>query len=78
MLLYFSLPAIPSVLSGGLISVVAYTVVTGGFHVPVFQSIASVVISVVAVTMLLFLAIYCIYGFVSYVSFKRDILKSIN
>lgn len=79
MLLYFSLPAIPSlVLSGGLISVVAYTVVTGGFHVPVFQSIASVVISVVAVTMLLFLAIYCIYGFVSYVSFKRDVLKSIN
>jgi len=79
MLLYFSLPAIPAlVLSGGLISVVTYTVITGGFHVPVFKSIASVVILVVAVTILLFLAVYCIYGFVSYISFKRDILKSIN
>jgi len=79
MLLYFSLPAIPAlVLSGGLISVVTYTVITGGFHVPVFKSIASVVISVVVVTILLFLAVYCIYGFVSYISFKRDILKSIN
>jgi len=79
MLLYFSLPAIPAlVLSGGLISVVTFTVITGGFHVPVFKSIASVVISVVAVTILLFLVVYCIYGFVSYISFKRDILKSIN
>ena len=79
MLLYFSLPAIPAlVLSGGLISVVTYTVITGGFHVPVSKSIASVVILVVAVTILLFLAVYCIYGFVSYISFKRDILKSIN
>jgi len=79
MVLYFSLPAIPVlVLSGGLISVISYLVFTGGFHVPVFQSIASVVFSVVVATILLFLTVYCIYGFVSYISFKQDILKSIN
>jgi len=79
MLLYFSLPAIPTlVLSGGLISVISYLVFTSSFHVPVFQSIANVVISVVVATIFLFLAVYCIYGFVSYISFKRDILKSIN
>lgn len=79
MLLYFSLPAIPSiVLSGGLASVISYLVFASSFHVPVFSSIAPVVIFVVAATIALFLTIYCIYGVVSYITFKRNILKSIN
>lgn len=78
MLLYFSLPAIPSiVLSGGLAYVISYLVFVSSFHVPVFTSIAPIVILVVVATIALFLTIYCIYGFVSYITFKRDILKTL-
>ena len=74
MLLYFSLPALPAlVLSAGLISAISYLVFTSSFHVPIFSSIAAVVISVVAATIVLFLVVYCIYGFVSYISFKKDV-----
>lgn len=76
MLLHFSLPAIPAlVLSGGLTSVISYLVFTSSFHVPIFSSIAAVVIPVVVATILLFLAIYCIYGFMSYISFKKEVLR---
>ncbi len=77
-LIYYALPVVPAIiLGGGLISVIAYTFFTISFDVPVIHSIHALTASTVAITIAFFLIIYCIYGFVTYISMKRDILNAI-
>ncbi|CEJ73615.1 ABC transporter permease [[Clostridium] sordellii] len=75
-LLYFSTPLIPAILlGGGLISVITRTLSVIAFDVPVFYSIKTLVVLTVVVTIALFMIIYCIYAFVTYIAYKREVLN---
>lgn len=77
-LIYYALPVIPAIILGGsLISVIAYSFFTISFDVHVINSIQALTAMTTVITVTFFLIIYCIYGFVTYVSMKRDILNSI-
>ena len=77
-LIYYALPAIPAViLGGGLISVIAQTLFTASFDVPVIRSVHALTFSTVSITLAFFLTIYCVYGFVTYITMRRDTLNMI-
>lgn len=74
--LYFVFSALPIfVLSTGLVYIVASIIIKEYFLVPVFISAAPPVAVIFAITILVFLLIYCIYGAISYHAMKRNILS---
>lgn len=77
-LIYYALPAVPAIILGvGLVSAITYSFLTISFEVPVINSIYALTASTVTMTASSFLVIYCIYGFITYISMKRDILNAI-
>lgn len=77
-LIYYALPVVPAIiLGGGLVAAIAQTLFTISFDVPVIHSIHALVFSTVAMTIAFFLAVYCIYGFDTYITMKRDTLNII-
>lgn len=77
-LLYYALPAVPAAVLGcGLVAAIAQTLFTASFDVPIIYSIHALVFSTVAMTIVFFLAVYCVYGFAAYISMKRDTLNMI-
>lgn len=77
-LLYFSLPVVPAALLGcGLVVSIAQTLFTASFDVPGISSIHALTFSTVSITIVFFLAVYCIYGLVTYITMKRDTLNMI-
>lgn len=77
-LLYYILPAIPAIiLGGGLNYVIAFTLFTASFEVPITNSVHPLIFSSIAITLFFLLIFYCIYGFVTYVTLKRDTLNII-
>lgn len=77
-LLYYALPVVPATVLGcGLVAAIAHTLFVASFNAPMLASVQSLVIETVAMTIIFFLVIYGLYGFVAYVTMKRDTLKII-
>ena len=77
-LLYYALPVVPAALLGsGLVAAIAQTLFTASFDVPGISSIHALTFSTVSITIVSFLAVYCVYGLVAYITMKRDTLNMI-
>lgn len=77
-LLYYALPVVPAaILGGGLVAAIAQTLFTASFDVPIISSIHALAFSTAAATVAFFSAVYCVYGFVTYITMKRDTLNLI-
>ena len=77
-LLYYALPVVPAALLGsGLVAAIAQTLFTASFDVPGISSIHVLAFSTVSITIVSFLAVYCVYGLVTYITMKRDTLNMI-
>lgn len=73
--LYFSIPLIPAVIFGGiLVSVFSYNMFNISFDAPVFFNIQIPILHAVAITLINFVVIYCIYVFITYVALRKEIL----
>lgn len=78
-IIYFSLPALPTIfLSVGLIYVIVNTVIEEYFLVPIFTNLTSIVNIVFVATISIFILIYIIYIFISYMIVKKDILQNMK
>lgn len=77
-LIYFLLPAIPTILlSIGLVYIIVNTVLNEYFMVPIFSNLAHIVNVIFGTTMLVFILIYIVYILISYLLLKKDILKNL-
>lgn len=78
-IIYFSLPVLPTILlSVGLIYVIVNTVIEEYFLVPIFTNLTSIVNIVFVTTLSIFILIYILYIFISYMIVRKDILQNIK